>query len=110
MKAYISLIVLVVCSIILVPSLEAATISAATSIGNATFTPSSGVSIGVKSDTAKFTATSVNNRGDKEYCTCGGLGVSNCDPAKMYSKTVNVGSTATEPQDANSGCSGYTPF
>jgi len=87
------------------PSMSA-TISAQTSIANAAFTPSKGVTIGVSSDSNKFTATSSHESGTKEFCTCGGSGVNNCDPAKMYRKDKPA--SLTEPSSPDTGCNGYT--
>ncbi|NOX20156.1 MAG: hypothetical protein GXO99_02680, partial [Nitrospirae bacterium] len=94
MKRILLIIIILGLSIAFVGSIEAATISAATSIGTTPFTPSRGVGVNLLSQAAAYTATSADYRGTYQFCTGGG-NITNGDSAKIYKKSYTHSGTLT---------------
>ncbi len=107
MKKILLIIVVLGLCIAFVSSVEAATISTATSIGTTPFTPSKGVGVKLVSQSNAYTATSADYRGTYQFCTGGGS-ITNGDSAKIYKKAYTAGGTEygnpDTPSGATEGC------
>ena len=103
-KAVIGIIVLLT-FMSAVPVVNAAQITGTTSIGDVAFSVSKNVTLSVLSQAQAYTAHSKHLNGNKEYCACGGAGVTNCQ--KVGSTTANAGDTVSDPSSATAGCGSY---
>jgi len=83
---------------------------ATTSIGGATFAPSTNVTIEAAATKIAYTATSCHLSGSKEYATAGGTVGTSVDASKINAQDIPNQGTNTACNPTDPGTAGTLPF